>query len=100
MKVTYKIWLDQGGKVFGDEPYELLQRVKKMGSIHQAANQMGMSYSKAWRLIRTLEEKLGFTLLQRNIGGNSGRGSHVSPITMDLMSHYKRFRKDVKEAIE
>jgi molybdate transport system regulatory protein len=100
MKVTYKIWLDQGGKVFGDGPYELLQRVKKTGSLNQAANQMGMSYSKAWRLIRTLEERLGFTLLQRKVGGDSGGGSHVSAIAMDLMSHYERFRKDVKEAIE
>jgi len=100
MKVTYKIWLDQGGKVFGDGPYELLQRVKKTGSLHQAANQMGMSYSKAWRLIRALEERLGFPLLQRKVGGDSGGGSHVSPIAMDLMSHYERFRKDVKEAIE
>jgi molybdate transport system regulatory protein len=100
MKVSYKIWLDQGGKVFGDGPYELLQRVKKTGSLHQAANQMGMSYSKAWRLIRTLEERLGFTLLQRKVGGDSGGGSYVNPIAIYLMSHYERFRKDVKEAIE
>lgn len=75
MKVTYKVWLDNNGKAFGDGPYELLKRVEKTGSLHQATNQMGMSYSKAWRLIRALEERLGFTLLERN------ESSIVSPMT-------------------
>jgi len=29
MKVTYKVWLDQDGKAFGNGPYELLKRVEK-----------------------------------------------------------------------
>ncbi len=50
MKLLYKIWLDQNGKAFGDGPYELLKRVESTHSLHQAAGQMEMSYSKAWRL--------------------------------------------------
>ena len=60
MKAACKIWLDQDGKAFGDGPYELLKRVEKTDSLHQAANQMGMSYSKAWGLIRVLEKGSGF----------------------------------------
>jgi molybdate transport system regulatory protein len=69
MKVTYKVWLDQDGKAFGNGPSELLKRVEKTGSLHQAANQMGMSYSKAWCLIRTLEESLDPDIF--NFGGSS-----------------------------
>ena len=100
MKISYKVWLDNNGKAFGDGPYELLTRVKKTKSLHQAAHQMGMSYSKAWRLIRSLEQKLGFTLLDRKTGGQSGGGSHITPMAEDLMGHYKQFRKDVKKALE
>jgi len=98
-KVAYKIWLDNNGKAFGDGPYELLRRVEKRMSLHQAASQMGMSYSKAWRLVRTLEERLGFALLVRKTGGRCGGGSQVTPMAKDLMKNYARFQKDVKHAI-
>lgn len=100
MKIAYKVWLDHHGKAFGDGPHELLNRVHKTKSLHQAARQMGMSYSKAWRLIRTLEERLGFPLLERKVGGHSGGGSRVTPQARTLMKKYGRFRKDVKEALE
>jgi len=100
MKIAYKVWLDKDGKAFGDGPYELLRRVEKTKSLHQAANQMRMSYSKAWRLIRTLEERLGFVLLERKTGGPSGGGSKVTPQGKDLMNHYGRFRRDVEKGLE
>lgn len=100
MKIVYKVWLDNNGKAFGDGPYELLRRVEKTKSLHQAANQMGMSYSKAWSLIRTLEGRLGFPLLERKAGGQSGGGSKVTPEARRFMQQYNRFRKDVKMALE
>jgi len=100
MKIAYKVWLDNNGKAFGDGPYELLRKVEETKSLHQAANQMGMAYSKAWRLIKTLEERLGFALLERRVGGKSGGGSEVTPKAKKLMNHYERFRKDVKMALE
>jgi molybdate transport system regulatory protein len=100
MKIAYKVWLDNNGKAFGDGPYELLKRVEKTKSLHQAANQMGMAYSKAWRLIQTLEDRLGFALLERRVGGESGGGSKVTPNARDLLKHYRQFRKDVKIALD
>jgi molybdate transport system regulatory protein len=100
MKVAYKVWLDQDGKAFGDGPYDLLKWVEKTKSLHQAAHQMGMSYSKAWRLIRTLEERLSFPLLERKVGGPSGGGSQLTPMARNLMKDYKQFRNDVKKAIK
>ena len=100
MKVSYKVWLDHHGKAFGDGPYELLRRVEKTKSLHQAAQQMGMAYSKAWGLIRTLEQRLGFPLLERKAGGDSGGGSRITPKAKELMSEYGRFRKEVGQAME
>jgi molybdate transport system regulatory protein len=100
MKIGFKVWLDNNGKAFGDGPNELLRRVEKMESLHQAAKQMGMSYSKAWRLIQTLEERLGFALLERKVGGPFGGGSQVTPQGKTLMNHYKRFRKEVEKNLE
>ena len=34
---------------------ELLQRIQETGSITEAARQMGMSYMRAWKLVKTME---------------------------------------------
>jgi len=99
MKVAYKIWIDQHGKAFGDGPYELLKRVEKTGSLHKVAGQMGMAYSKAWKLVRMMEQRLGFLLLDRKVGGRSGGGSHITPEARHLMICYERFRKEAEESI-
>ena len=97
MRVAYKIWIDQNGKAFGDGPYELLKGVEDTASLHKAAGQMGMAYSKAWKLIRTMEQRLGFILIERKVGGYSGGGSQVTPEARTLMNHYEGFRKDVEK---
>ncbi len=100
MKVAFKIWLDHNGKAFGDGPYELLKRVEKTNSLNEAAHQMGMSYSKAWKLIQTMEKRLGFKLLDKKVGGLSGGGSRVTPETRKFMKRYGGFERDANKAIE
>ena len=100
MRIAYKLWLDHHGKAFGDGPYELLKWVDKTKSLHQAAHQMGMAYSKAWKLILTIEKRLGLPLLERKVGGHSGGGSRITPQAKKLMNQYERFCKDVKTALE
>ncbi len=100
MKVAFKIWLDNNGKAFGEGPYELLKRVERTNSLHEAAHRMRMSYSKAWKLIQTMEKRLGFPLLDKRVGGHSGGGSQVTPKGKDLMKRYERFEMEAKEAIE
>lgn len=99
MKMGYKIWLDQNGKAFGNGPYELLKRVERAGSLRKAAGQMKMSYSKAWRLIQLLEGRLGFPLLNKKVGGIYGGGSLLTPEAKDLMDHYEKFQKEVRESL-
>jgi molybdate transport system regulatory protein len=100
MKVVCKIWIDQDGKAFGDGPYELLKKVEKTASLHKAAGQMGMAYSKAWKLIRSMEQRLGFFLLDRKVGGRSGGGSQITPQAKELMLCYGRFRYEAKGTVE
>lgn len=100
MKLAYKIWIDQNGKAFGDGPLGLLKGVEQTDSLHKAANRMGMSYSKAWRLIRTMEKRLGFPLLERKVGGLSGGGSNLTSQARELIVHYEQFRKEAKGALE
>jgi molybdate transport system regulatory protein len=100
MRVCYRIWFDNKGKAFGEGPYRLLQGVVETGSLHQAAARLRMSYRKAWNMLNNIEERLGFTLLDRRVGGASGGGSTVTPKAEELMRHYEGFRREVEEQIK
>ena len=100
MHIGYKVWLDNNGKAFGDGPYELLKRVDETHSLHRAAKEMEMAYSKAWRLIGVMERRLGFLLIERKVGGLSGGGSRVTSQGKELMKRYRRFQKDVNTSLE
>jgi molybdate transport system regulatory protein len=100
MKVAYKVWLDNDGKAFGEGPYKLLKGVEEKGSLHQAAMDMHMSYRKAWLTLGSIEKKLGFPLITRQVGGVSGGGSQITDAGREFMKQYEGFRGDVKEALE
>jgi len=100
MKVRCKIWLDHSGKAFGEGPCELLRRVERTDSLHEAAHQMNMSYSKAWKLVQTVEKRLGFAFLDKKVGGLSGGGSRVTPEGKEFLRRYERFESDVRKVVE
>jgi molybdate transport system regulatory protein len=100
MRVVYRIWLDNKGKVFGEGPYRLLKGVEKLGSLHQAAMEMKMSYRKAWLTVNACEERLGFALIDRQTGGTSGGGSRLTVKGKDFIKRYEEFRSEANKAIE
>ena len=100
MKLNYKIWIEkEGKKVFGDGPLDILQRVERTGSLRKAAEEINMSYSQAWNLIKDLEKRLGFDLLKRKVGGEKGGGSELSEEAKELMMKFEIFRHKAKESL-
>jgi molybdate transport system regulatory protein len=100
MRLVYKVWLDRGGKAFGEGPYRLLKLVEKTGSLNQAATEMKMSYRKAWLTVHAIEERLGFLLLDKHAGGHAGGGSTITPEGAEFIKHYEQFREEVKKVLE
>jgi molybdate transport system regulatory protein len=101
LKLRYKIWLEKDGeKVFGDGPLDILYRVERTGSLRQAAEEINMSYSLAWNLIKDLEKRLGFNLLKRKIGGERGGGSEITQGARELMIKFKLFRGEADQSLD
>lgn len=100
LKLRYKIWLETTGKVFGMGPCEMLTRVERLGSLKGATAEMGMSYSHAWKLIKGLEQRLGFKLLQFQVGGESGGGASLTPEARELIRRYQAFMREAEGLLD
>jgi molybdate transport system regulatory protein len=88
----YRIWLHVDGvRMFGPGTCELLRHVEDSGSLHQAAKVMGMSYTKAWHLLRKTEEHLGWPLVERHVGGPAGGGTSLTERGRDLLERFDHF---------
>lgn len=100
LKLRYKIWIEKDGKkVFGDGPLDILHRVERTGSLRQAAEEINMSYSQAWNLMKDLEKRLGFNLLKRKVGGEKGGGSEITEGAREIMMKFKIFRERASESL-
>ncbi len=78
-------------KAFGPGVAQLLKGIEEMGSMQKAAEKMGLSYSKAWKMMKTAEQELGFALTERSSGGKDGGGSVVTEEGREMMQRYGNF---------
>jgi len=100
LKLRYKLWLEKDGeKIFGDGPLDILHRVERTGSLRQAAEEINMSYSQAWNLMKDLEKRLGFNLLKRKVGGERGGGSEITEEARELMMKFEMFHKTADQSL-
>ena len=83
---------DTGHRFFGNGPMRLLQLIGETGSLRGAAQQMGLSYSKALRLVQHAEKELGFALTCKTIGGRGGGGSTLTAEARQFLERYEAYR--------
>lgn len=91
LRYSLSVRLFRGGKCFGPGIAELLGRVDGARSLRAAAAQMGMAYSKAWRIVKESEAALGFRLLHSTTGGHGGGGAELTPEGRDMLRKYEAF---------
>lgn len=92
---TVRIFGDD--KCFGPGIAELLERVDRLHSLRKATIEMNMAYSKAWRIVKTAEENLGFKLLKSVTGGKGGGGAELTDDALRFLSSYRRLENAVRE---
>jgi molybdate transport system regulatory protein len=77
---------------------ELLALLDQTGSIAEAAKRMGMSYMRAWTLIRTLNGCFKEPLVAPVRGGKNGGGATLTARGHEALALYQQMERDCDEA--
>ena len=94
LKPQYKFWLEtEGGYLFGQGAFDLLQAIQASGSLSAAVKTLKMSYRYAWGIIKQIEKNIGKPVLNTYKGGKAGGGSDLTPMGRELLATYSRFKE-------
>lgn len=96
--LTPRLFTDR--KCFGPGVAALLHGVERLGSLRAAAQDMGMAYSKAWRILREAEDQLGFKLLASSAGGRNGGGARLTPEGERFLAAYEAWTAALRAQAE
>jgi molybdate transport system regulatory protein len=102
MDIKTKLYLvnQEGEKFMGIGVLWLLKQVEQTGSLRSAASAMGISYSKAYAMVRNLEKQLGMAVVDRRRGGASHEGSSVTEFGRQFIVLYDRFQGKAKALLQ
>jgi len=74
---------------------DLLDAIRRTGSISAAARDLGMSYRRAWTLVDTMNASFSRPLVEPCRGGAGGGGAVVTDCGLDVLAHYRALEQEV-----
>jgi molybdate transport system regulatory protein len=88
-------------KVFcGPGMIKLLSAIGRNGSVRRACEEMDMSYSKGWKLLRGLEAWLGSPVAVRHQGGKGGGEAYLTEEGRKFLKKHRTFEQECQQAVE
>jgi molybdate transport system regulatory protein len=100
MEIKAKFWIENNGEVvLGGGKTALLLAVDRLGSIQRAAEEFGMSYRHAWGAIQRIEQRAGFRILDKRIGGRDG-GAQLTPKGKAFVKTTESLLKDLQTIVK
>lgn len=89
------------GKVIalGPGKAELLEAIAREGSIRAAATALGMSYMRAWSLVRVMNSAFRSPLVRSVRGGTGHGGAVVTPLGKRVAALYREMEVAALEAV-
>ncbi|HEX9163152.1 MAG TPA: LysR family transcriptional regulator [Thermoanaerobaculia bacterium] len=90
---------DDGTIAIGPGKADLLEAVARTGSIRGAASALGMSYMRAWTLIRTMNAAFRSPLVEKLRGGSEQGGARLTERGAAVLDIYRRMEDDAAGAV-
>ncbi len=100
--LNYKLWLSSitGNGKIGDDTYNILNLIDQKGSLKAVADELKISYRKAWGHIDDAEKILGYDLTEKSRGGKEGGQSKLTLQGKKLLEAYNSLHKRFDETFE
>jgi molybdate transport system regulatory protein len=86
--------------LMGPGKADLLEAIDDTGSIRSAAERIGMSYMRAWSLVRTLNESFRVPLVERTRGGARHGGAVITPLGHEVLALYREMEQRADKAMQ
>ncbi len=88
--LKYKLWLtnEKNNSIIDETVFIILKEIKEGGTLHYAANKLGISYRKAWGDIKKAEQIMGFKFIQTCRGGAKGGRSWLTDEGNKIVNSY------------
>jgi len=84
--------------ILGPGKADLLEALARSGSIRDAAAELGMSYMRAWSLIRIMNARFREPLVDAVRGGSKRGGATLTPAGKAVLRLYRRMSKHSERA--
>ena len=88
--LSVRLRVDFGARAaLGPGKIALLEAIGRSGSLSQAAVQLGMSYRRAWGLLRDLNREFDEPVATASVGGVHGGGAVLTPFADKVIAAYR-----------
>ena len=96
--LKHKVWLENinGEDIVGGGKFDLLLSIEETQSITASAEKLGISYRKAWGNIREIEQRLGFSVVEKHRGGKEGGKTILNAEGKKLIDAYREFLAQIE----
>jgi molybdate transport system regulatory protein len=89
--LQFRIRLMHRGEIaLGPGKAELLVAIRDNGSLAKGAKKLGMSYMRAWTLVRIMNKSFREPLIELERGGAKGGAARLTPLGHEALNLYHR----------
>ncbi|HEX2061776.1 MAG TPA: LysR family transcriptional regulator [Thermoanaerobaculia bacterium] len=100
LRPRIRIVAEDGTIVLGPGKADLLDAIARTGSIRAAASELGMSYMRAWTLVRTMNDAFREPLVEKVRGGTEKGGAQLTAHGESVLRLYRRMEEKAARAVE
>jgi molybdate transport system regulatory protein len=101
LKISGRIWIDNKGiNLAGAGKLRLLQKIKELGSLRKAANEMEMSYRHAWGQIDKMNKSSEKPLVILKRGGKEGQTAEITQFGEMILESFEKLQDNFNEFLE
>ena len=97
-RIRIRIYFGDGHSV-GPGKVQLLEAVRELGSISEAARSMGMAYRHAWEMIDDMNQCFRSPVVTGTSGGRAGGGATLTPFGEEVVRRFRAMEKRASKAM-